>query len=82
MPLPCQAWSKKEKKNPTNPQPALDDQERDAQKNIFYKKCCFQLRWVAMVLRLIIMRKLHEKVNTNFKIIMILSLKMEPLPGL
>lgn len=25
MPLPCQAWSKKEKKNSANPQPALDD---------------------------------------------------------
>lgn len=35
-----------------------------------------------MILRLIIMRKLHEKLNTNFKIIMILSLKMESLPGL
>lgn len=35
-----------------------------------------------MVLRLMIMRKLHEKVNTNFKIITILSLKMEPIPSL
>lgn len=31
----------KKKKNSTNPQPVLDDQERDAHKNIFYKKCCF-----------------------------------------